>query len=244
MRVMTWLLGLTLLVGCCKEKQKPDPLDMDPVSVSPANPTTTLPSPEPVPAQPAMVWEESTIKTIPDHCSDAKAVLAVITHEAYSKPGFEWKWVRQVMLANPQFTVVPHAALMPGMVTFQDYDYGTSNAKALVAHCGHGGTCNQVAKAYKRIVRSSKPTVYCGPVPGLGKPVSAVPLWLDGGPKANLPQSGDVISQCARLAACALVKDQTIPGDPGLECQRAPSRFALACASKASCAEVNACAGR
>lgn len=191
-----------------------------------------------------LTWNEPSVKTIPDHCSDAKAVLAVITDKVYSGPGFEWKWARQVMLANPQFTVVPHAALMPGQVAFQDYEYGTSGAKALVAVCGHGGTCNQVAQAYKRIVRSSKPTVYCGPVPGLGGAASGVPMWRDGGPTANLPDSNDTISQCARLAACALVKDQSIPGDPGLECQRAPSGFRLACARQGTCTAVNTCAGR
>ncbi len=239
MRSLGWFLATCLLLtGCCKDKSSSSydpPLLADPI----ADPVVS-----PLPAEPAPTWHEPSVKTIPDHCSDAKAVLAVITDKVYSGPGFEWKWARQVMLANPQFTVVPHAAYQPGMVVFQDYHYGTSGAKALVAVCGHGGTCNQVAQAYKKIVRSSKPTVYCGPVPGLGREANGVPMWLDGGPKANLPAHNDTISKCARLAACALSKDPSIPGDPGLECQRSPSRFQLACASKPTCALVNACAGR
>lgn len=233
----TGLMIALLLSGCCKEQRSSsnEPLLADPVVAN----TSVAADPTPTPT-----WNEPSVKTIPDHCSDAKAVLSVITDKVYSGPGFEWKWARQVMLANPQLTVVPHAALMPGQVAFQDYDYGTNGAKALVAVCGHGGTCNQVAQAYKKIVRSSKPTVYCGTVPGLGREANGVPMWLDGGPKANLPAHNDAISQCARLAACAILKNPSITGDPGLECQRAPSGFKLACASKPTCAMVNDCAGR
>jgi hypothetical protein len=234
MRVTGLLIAL-LLAGCCKEQR---PSSNEPLLAEPVVANTS------VAAEPTPTWNEPSVKTVVDHCSDAKVVLAVITDKVYSGPGFEWKWARQVMLANPQFTVVPHAALMPGQVAFQDYDYGTNGAKALVAVCGHGGTCNQVAQAYKKIVRSSKPTVYCGTVPGLGREANGVPMWLDGGPKANLPAHNDAISQCARLAACAILKDPSIPGDPGLECQRAPSGFKLACASKPTCAMVNDCAGR
>ena len=234
MRRVAMFAFACVLTGCCK-RSSPDPTP----TADPAGTDGTTFGAQPVPK-----WDEPSVKTVPDHCSDAKAVLAVITDKVYSGPGFEWKWARQVMLANPQLTVVPHAALTPGQVSFQDYNFGTSGAKALVAVCGHGGTCNQVAQAYKRIVRSSKPSVYCGPVPGLGREASGVMMWRDGGPRANLPENGDTISQCARLAACALVKDSTIPGDPGLECQRAPSGFRLACARKGTCADVNACAGR
>lgn len=234
MRIGGVLLIAFVLTGCCKRRESSSgdvPIRPEPVVA------------ESAPAA-APTWDAPSVPTVVDHCSDAKAVLAVVTDEVYSKPGFEWKWARQVMLANPQITVVPQAALVPGQVVFQDYLYGTNGAKALVANCGHGGTCNQVAKAYKAIVRSSKPHVYCGKVPGLGREASGVPMWLEGGSAANLPQNGDAISQCARLAACTLLNDPSTPGDPGLECQRAPSRFQLGCARKPTCAAVVACAGR
>lgn len=236
MRGVSVLLVACVLAGCCKQRSSDTnetPMVADPA----ANTGTTLG------AQPVPTWDAPSVPTVVDHCSDAKAVLAVITDKVYSKPGFEWKWARQVMLANPQITVVPHAALTPGQVSFQDYNYGNSGAKALVAVCGHGGTCNQVARAYKTIVRSSKPHVYCGPVPGLGREANGVPMWREGGPRANLPDNGDTISQCARLAACIL-QDPAIRGDLGLECQRAPSRFQLGCARKSTCAEVRACSNR
>ena len=225
------VLLMVFAAGCCKQNS------------SESNEESTPPVETETAASAVPIWNEPSVPTVVDHCSDAKAVLSVVTDKVYSKPGFEWKWARQVMAANPHLRVVPHAALLPNQVSFQDYRYGTSGAKALVAVCGHGGTCNQVAQAYKRIVRSSKPHVYCGTVPGLGREARGVPMWLDGGVKANLPKSGDTVSQCARLAACFL-QDPTVRGDPGLECQRAPSSFKLGCALKPTCSEVLACSGR
>jgi hypothetical protein len=39
---------------------------------------------------------------------------------------------------------------------------------AYVAHCGHGGTCNDIATRYFRwYKRNGIPAVFCGPLPGI-----------------------------------------------------------------------------
>jgi hypothetical protein len=254
MRVLrTWVIALAALAvaGCCRgwkqsEKQQDDPLGLG--AGSKPKPITTLTAgdkpklgADPVaPSTPK--FDRSFIRPIAETCSDGKIVFAIITRSVFEKPGFHWRWADQVMLASPEFRVVPHAALFPGTIAFMVYDHGSSGNVALVGHCGHGGTCNDIAAAYKAIVRSSSPQIFCGSVPGLGREtgMQLVPT----GNRSDLPGSDDVISQCARVAACMIRADPNTPGDPGLECQRAPSGFKVSCASRYPCSEVMACMKR
>ena len=64
------------------------------------------------------------------------------------------------------------------------------------------------------------------------------------GPQQNLPAAGDVVAACARLDACKIATDRSTPGDPFVECQKAPSSFKTECARKYPCAEVMACLGK
>lgn len=57
--------------------------------------------------------------------------------------------------------------------------------------------------------------------------------WLPLDPK-------DVVDRCARIAACMIATDPSTPGDPpgdpGLDCQKAPSKFKLDWATREPCA--------
>lgn len=62
--------------------------------------------------------------------------------------------------------------------------------------------------------------------------------------RQDLPAASDTIARCSRLNACLIATDRSTPGDPFLECQKAPSGFKLDCASRYPCSEVLACAGK
>jgi hypothetical protein len=104
-------------------------------------------------------------------------------------------------------------------------------------------TCNQLAAMHKAIVRTSNPQVFCGKIPGIDKdsPLFSPTLVNPTSPKDSLPAEKDIVGLCARLSACMIATDRAAPGNPGMECQKAPSKFKTACARKYPCAEVMAC---
>lgn len=181
------------------------------------------------------------IKAVPEDCASPEVLLA----SAPKSVGADYAWnvTRQALLANQQFHVVAGAPSAPGEVELAPYGYN-DGAYALVARCKDGGTCNRLAAMYKAIVRSSNPQVVCGNrIQGIsGAPVSSFRWSTD--PKANLPQDGEVQAMCARLSACTIATDHATPGDPFLECQKAPSKFKTECAQRYPCAEVLACTGK
>ncbi|MCC6555060.1 MAG: hypothetical protein IT372_18995 [Polyangiaceae bacterium] len=187
-------------------------------------------------------YETSSIKAIPDNCSSPWAILA--TAPASVGANYPWNISRQALLANQQFKVVSGPPTAPGQVSLSTHSYNDS-AFALVAQCKDGGTCNQVAAMYKAIVRSSSPQVYCGKIQGAvsASPVGSPFSWSPD-PKGNLPVEGDAIALCARLSACMIATDRSTPGDPFVECQKAPHHFKTKCATRYPCAEVLACTGK
>jgi hypothetical protein len=74
-------------------------------------------------------------------------------------------------------------------------------------------------------------------------PVGPAFGWSPDGRK-NLPSTSDKVAACARLNACMIATDRSTPGDPFLECQKAPGKFKTECADRYPCAEVLACAGK
>lgn len=179
------------------------------------------------------------LRTIPDSCASPLALLA--TAPGSVGDDYAWPISRQALLANQQFKVVSGDPTVPGEVQLSTYKYNNT-AYALVARCKDGGTCNDVAAMYKGIVRSSNPQLVCGKLNGLSSaPVGRGFGWA-GDPKQNLPT--DVVGKCARLNACMIATDRSTPGDPFLECQKAPMKFKTECADRYPCAEVLACTGR
>lgn len=192
------------------------------------------------PAPAATGYDLSAIKAIPDNCSSPKVLLATAPKSVGAD--YAWNTTRQAMLANQQFRVVMGAPAIPGQVSLNIYEYG-GNAFGVVAVCNDGGTCNQLAAMYKAIVRTSNPQVVCGPLPGISASPVASFKW-DANPTGNLPADKDVGALCARLDACMIATDRSTPGDPFVECQKAPSSFKTECARRYPCAEVMACMGK
>jgi hypothetical protein len=179
------------------------------------------------------------IKAIPDNCSNAHAIIANAPKSLGED--YAWPYTKQALLANQQFKTVSSASA-PGQVSFAMYE--ANGAYALVAKCGDGSTCNRLAAMYKHVVKSSSPQVMCGDVPSyMGAPVKQVSL-ISGDPASNVPQAGDTIGMCARIAACTIATKPDTTDDVGSACQKGPSNFKTQCASKYPCAEVMACIGQ
>ncbi|MCC6526447.1 MAG: hypothetical protein IT373_27615 [Polyangiaceae bacterium] len=176
------------------------------------------------------------IRAIPDSCADASVIAANAPLSAGAT--YHWPWTRQAMLAHPQFKVVTTRPSGPGQVYFEVIE--TDNAEVLVARCADGGTCNRLAAMLKAVVRSSNPQPVCGALPVRGQ---TRPSFLVPPDDSGLPAPGDSIAHCARLAACTIAANPSVGGDPGMECQKAPAGFKTACAERATCPEVLACAG-
>ena len=204
-----------------------------------ASPGQTGNPASPAPAAPAKGYPRDSIRAIPDSCASPVVLLA--TAPGSVGDDYAWPISRQALLANQQFKVTSGDPAVPGEVQLVTYKYNSS-AYALVAKCKDGGTCNDVAAMYKAIVRSSNPQVVCGKLNGL----SAAPVGRGFGwnadPRQNLPT--DVVGKCARLNACMIATDRSTPGDPFLECQKAPMGFKTQCADRYPCAEVLACTGK
>jgi hypothetical protein len=232
------LVGVAALaISACDRGESKDAAKKPAAVVVTSAPASTAPAPTvAAPAPPATGYSLAAIHTIADACSTPAVVLST----APKKVGADYPWTvsRQALLANQQFRIVAGPPAVPGEVHLATHAMG--EAYALVATCKDGGTCNQLAAMYKAIVRSSAPQVHCGGIPGLpAVPVHAF-TWAEA-PQGNLPGAKDTIGLCARLNACEIATDRSTPGDPFVECQKAPSRFKTACATRYPCVEVMAC---
>ncbi len=204
---------------------------------------TTTASPAPTPATntaAAGQYPLGALKPIANDCQKPRVLLT----SGPSTLGLEYPWPvsKQLLLAHEQFKVVKGEPVAPGEVRLGTHEYGTSYA--LVAQCKDAGTCNQLAAMYKAVMRSSNPQTYCGTLGGVSDdPKDSGFDWATDA-KGNLPKADDKPAQCARLDACLIAKDQATPGDPFLECQKAPNNFKTECAQKHPCSEVLSCLGK
>lgn len=101
-------------------------------------------------------------------CMEAHAILA-------GSPGADsaaiWRGIATVVRKHPRWQVVPEAERgTVDRVAFKEWRprWPTKGGPEtlLVAHCGHGGTCNEVARAVAEAFPQStpKPVVFCGDV--------------------------------------------------------------------------------
>jgi len=181
----------------------------------------------------------TAVKTVADNCTKASVIMATSPKSTTPSDTPGWQWTRQAMLANQQFKIVAGDPTAPMQVKFSVYDNGTYSA--LVATCHDGVTCNQLAAMYKAVVRSSTPQILCGPVAGMTGEPQKVDILAGGDARASVPEKTDIIGLCARLSACMIATDQSTPGNPGLECQKAPHTFKTSCATRYPCSEVMSC---
>lgn len=106
-----------------------------------------------------------------------------------------------------------------------------------VARCGSGLVCNEIAAFLFRLRSFPKPQVWCGKGPFHGREEAN---WSFSGSYFP-PKPNDTAEACARISACALHADPSAPKDAYKACLGRPTQHKLACAEKASCAEVVAC---
>jgi hypothetical protein len=180
----------------------------------------------------------ASIKPLADSCSKCSVILG--TAPVNKDNLYGWVFVSQAMAAHPQFKLMfPGEPKAPMEIQFQMFEAGEgkepAKAMAIVAFASDGPTCNKLAAMYKGVVRSSNPQLFCGEPKGVSKG-RTIDL---AGWRALLI---DPMSKCTRLASCMIAMDPTVPGDPGLECQKAPHTFKTDCAMKDTCADVVACA--
>lgn len=146
-------------------------------------------------------------------------------------PNTEWNWIRQAMIANPEFveTAAPSKPMEVAFHEIKGFDTST-----LYATCGDAETCNQLAGMLLQVVWASYPKTFCRELPEAAVPV--VLTGSDGFSASRHPH----LPLCARLNACATRLD---PANTrvGPACQKAWTTFPLECARSATCEEVVAC---
>jgi hypothetical protein len=242
------LFALLLSCGKVKELVRRFQKSKAPAATPSAAPAPVASLPPPVPAPPASAsagfYSTEAIHAIADDCIKASVLLSTAPHAKNDK--YPWSFAKQALLAHPQFkigsTVPPKSA---STITLQQHDVRLGKtgkmSKALVAWCNNGTTCNKLAAMYKNVVRTSRPDVFCGKLPDtIQESGSIVDFGVD--PAKDLPGRKDVVSQCARLAACTIAAVHDTPGDPGVECQKKPSDFKTQCGLQPTCAAVLECA--
>lgn len=205
--------------------------------------TPATPSPVTDPSQ--QTYPDVTNK-IADNCASPWVIMATAPNSVGID--YPWTWSRQAMLANQQFKIVSGEPAAPGEVTFQLHQASDryNNAWVLIGKCQDGGTCNKLAAMYKGIVKGSQSQPVCGSLQmDLSQATFKKPMLRDlGVPQNSLPSSSDVPAQCARLQACSVAMDPPSKAGKeniGFDCQKAPSKFKTACATKYPCAEVMKC---
>jgi hypothetical protein len=112
----------------------------------------------------AVVVHAFAVKPGPEGCRNAHAVLVA---SSTGQHDVVWRAVGEVVKeGHGRWQVVDDYE--PGVamrVSFRQYDVG-EGASAYVAHCGHGGTCNELAKAFfAKHDDWYSPEVFCGSVP-------------------------------------------------------------------------------
>jgi len=194
------------------------------------------------PVNPALIgatYEGALSATIADDCPDAKAIIAVAPKHAA-----DWTKPRQTFLANLQFSYVSAFSDRPGQVVFAEADHLPTGAVALVARCKEGVTCKRLAAAYKTVVPTSEPELFCGQTPTLGELRPSQVITHAKPLKSQLPGPQDTLGKCVRIAACQAALAGKLSGDPVLDCQKKPTTFPLECAREFPCAAVLACLER
>lgn len=117
-------------------------------------------------AGPGATAQSHKVTEAPDTCSDAHAVLLASTT---ANPDDVWAEVRLVAASNEKRwqVVDDYQRGVVKLLSLRQYDTRyVPGGKAFVAHCGHGGTCNSLTRAFfNKRPRGFSPQVYCGPLP-------------------------------------------------------------------------------
>lgn len=106
------------------------------------------------------------VKEAPDSCMNAHAIIVA---SSSGKHDYIWGEIAKVAKRRPhQWQIVEdHEPGVSQRVSFRQYDLKhREGGVAYVAHCGHGGTCNALVKAFfEEHGDWYSPEVFCGAVP-------------------------------------------------------------------------------
>lgn len=229
---------------------RPAVLPAIPSALAPA--ASTAPAPAPAvsasaaaAAEAAGDYNTAALRPIAEDCKAPLAILTAVPMKLFRSEGYQWRFASQVAIANPGFKYRKTLDGGPGQLAFASVEHTATQGAALVARCTDTKTCMRFAAAYKTVVPTSKPELFCAKAPTLGADLSGGPS-VQFGPDADIftvaPGEADTVSECVRLAACQAQRDKKLDGDPAIECQKHPSHFKVGCATSKTCSEVLACA--
>ncbi|HVY29521.1 MAG TPA: hypothetical protein VHB79_23340 [Polyangiaceae bacterium] len=190
-------------------------------------------------------YDASALRPIAEDCKAPLVVLTAVPMKLFRSEGYQWRFASQVAIANHGFKYRKSLDGGPGEIAFASVEHTATQGAALVARCTDTKTCTRFAAAYKTVVPSSKPELFCAKAPTLGADLQGGPS-VQFGADADIftvaPGEADTVSECVRLAACQAERDKKLDGDPAIECQKHPSHFKVGCATQKTCADVLSCA--
>jgi hypothetical protein len=237
--------GLTCRGGNCVVKAAAEPVatppalppavSQTPAGAPPTNERNTVPDP--------WTYPETGFTPVASTCADPYVVVVTLPDTAPAD--YDYYFTRYMLHAYaPSFTEVATGSVLgPRQVTFREVN--RKGQRSLVAKCGDARTANKFVAAYRNAVRGSTPQPVCGTdVSGWNNLKRSITVTG----KDLIPPSGDsqpaVQQQCARLGVCLAILRPDTPGNPGVDCTRAPTRFDRHCTRKATCGEVVTCLGK
>lgn len=110
------------------------------------------------------------VKPTADNCANAHAALMSShpsVHGGFAHPDYG-DAIKRLIAAHPHWQIVDEAPpIVSQKISLKIWDAKFhEGATVYVAHCGHGATCNELARAVlKNYPEVGSPTVYCGQVP-------------------------------------------------------------------------------
>jgi hypothetical protein len=220
-----------LVSGCCRRPA--DDEDVPPIPLpGTGRPAVTLTAPEATTTQPVIASPPpmANLPQIPASCAEPVVLLA--TAPPTVPAGYKFPWTSQTLLALQE---TGHVSTLH----YSTWEAHVRDHRAVLAKCNSPSVCNALAAHYKTIIPSSTPQPVCGfSRSGITDAARARDLDL------SAPDESDTIAKCARINACLRLTRPNTTGDPGLECQRAPSKFKLSCAAPwPRCSQVVSCMG-
>jgi hypothetical protein len=204
-------------------------------SAAPTSDRNTVPDP--------WTYPETGFTAIATTCPDPYVVVVTLPEKAAAD--YDYYYTRYMLHTySRSFTEVPSAAgLGPRQVAFREVN--RKGQRSLVAKCGDARTANKFVAAYRNAVRGSTPQPVCGADVSAWNSVKRAITFAG---KDLIPPAGDsqpaVEQQCARLGVCLAILRPETPGNPGVDCLRAPTRFDRHCTRKTTCSEVLDCLGK
>jgi hypothetical protein len=166
------------------------------------------------------------------HCAEPIVLLAVVGKNA--GPDIHLPWLEQAVFAMR--TEVPGSPALRASF----FRAPLKDKIAIVATCPTGDDCASLAKRLKTMIPGQAPQGACQPSRlGIVGPLEPQPMHWE------LPAKDDTITKCARIQACFKLINQDSASDPGLECQRNPSKFKMHCVDDRhpSCLSMLGCLG-